>query len=240
MATGGECSQAFGGGHSWIALLSGRLRQSRRTGRLRGRAAPGNAGNEHACPGIYTDPVYTGQASGELNAIGNQINDYAAAHPDTFSGAYFSSDSSRIFVGVAEPGDEAASIFERLADRLDPGRKRVVTLDAQWSWAELDAVKNILVEKYLKESKGGIDSIGLDTSRDTVVISVLIQRGDPGLEDNPTVIEIAERYGDVVMFRESPGPVSLNAKQDMPCLNRMEIDAPEAACADPASTYLGG
>lgn len=142
---------------------------------------------------IYTDPVYTGQAGGELNAIGNKINDYLAAHPDTFSGAYFSSDSSKIFVGVAEPGDEAASVFERLADRLDPGRKRVVTADAQWSWSELDAMKNILVEKYLKESKGGINSVGLDTSRDTVVISVLIERGDPGLKDNPTVIEIAER-----------------------------------------------
>ncbi|MFF2318652.1 hypothetical protein ACFVTE_20580 [Arthrobacter sp. NPDC058097] len=161
---------------------------------------------------IYTEPVYTGQASGQLNAIGNKINDYVAAHPDTFSGAYFSSDSTKIFVGVAEPGDEAASVFERLADRLDPGRQRVITADAQWSWSELDAVKNVLVEKYLKESKGGVDSVGIDTSRDTVVISVLIERGDPRLEDNPTVAEIAKRYGDVVMFRQSLGPVSLNAK----------------------------
>lgn len=161
---------------------------------------------------IYADPVYTGQATGELNEIGNKINDYVAAHPDTFSGAYFSSDSSRIFVGVAKPGDKAAADFERLADTLDPGRQRVVTADAQWSWSELDAVKNILVKKYLKGSKGGIDSVGLDTSRDTVVISVLIQPGVPRLDDNPTVIEIADRYGDVVMFRESRGPVSLNAK----------------------------
>ncbi|MFC9352025.1 hypothetical protein [Arthrobacter sp. NPDC057013] len=105
---------------------------------------------------IYTDPVYTGQASGELNEIGNKIYHYVAAHPDTFSGAYFSSDSSKIYVGVAEPGDEATSVFERLADRLDPGRKRVVTTDAHWSWSELDAVKKILVVEYLKESKGGI------------------------------------------------------------------------------------
>lgn len=160
---------------------------------------------------IYTDPVYTGQASGELNAIGNEINDHVAAHPDTFSGAYFSSDSSKIFVGVTEHGDEAAAVFEKLADRLDPGRKRVITTDAQWSWSELDAVKDTLVEKYLKASKGGIDSIGLDTSRDAVVVAVLIHPGDPRLQDNPTVIEIAERYGDMVMFRESLGPVSLNA-----------------------------
>lgn len=160
---------------------------------------------------IYTDPVYTGQASGELNAIGNEINDHVAAHPDTFSGAYFSSDSSKIFVGVAEHGDEGAAVFEKLADRLDPGRKRVITTDAQWSWSELDAVKDTLVEKYLKASKGGIDSIGLDTSRDAVVVAVLTQPGDPRLQDNPTVIEIAERYGDMVMFRESLGPVSLNA-----------------------------
>ncbi|MFP3460853.1 hypothetical protein R5O87_08405 [Arthrobacter globiformis] len=144
------------------------------------------------------------------NAIGDKIDDYVAAHPGTFSGAYFSSDSSKILVGVAEPGDKAASIFESLADRLDPGRKRVVTGDAQWSWSELDAVKNTLVKGYLKDSRGGVDSVGLDTSRDTVVVSVLIKRGDPGLADNRTVIEIAERYGDVVMFRQSLGPVSLN------------------------------
>lgn len=108
--------------------------------------------------------------------------------------------------------DEAAIVFERLADRLDPGRNRVVTTEAQWSWSELDAVKDTLVEKYLKASTGGIDSIGLDTSRDAVVIGVLMQPGDPRLEDNPTVIEIVERHGDVVMFRESLGPVSLDAK----------------------------
>jgi hypothetical protein len=89
---------------------------------------------------------------------------HVAAHSDTFSGAYFSSDASKIFVGVAEPGDEAAAVFERLADTLDPGRQRVVTTEAKWSWSELDAVKDTLVERYLKASKGGIQSIGLDTS----------------------------------------------------------------------------
>lgn len=182
---------------------------------LEGYAGSG-AGSPEGTPGtkkplrIYTDPVYTGQASGELNEIGNTINDYVAAHPDTFSGGYFSADSSKIFVGVAEPGDKAASDFEKLADRLDPGRRQVVTTDAQWSWSELDAVKDTLAEEYLKESKGGIDSVGLDTSRDTVVVSVLVEPGDPRLEDNPTVLEVAERYGDMVMFRKSLGPVSLN------------------------------
>lgn len=75
-----------------------------------------------------------------------------------------------------------------------------------------DAVKDTLVEKYLKASKGGIQSIGLDTSRDTVVIGVLMQPGVPRLEDNPTVIEIAERYGDVVMFREELSPITNDAK----------------------------
>jgi hypothetical protein len=41
-----------------------------------------------------------------------------------------------------------------------------------------------------------------------VVVTVLIE--DPRLEDNPTVLEIAQRYGDMVMFRKSLGPVSLN------------------------------
>lgn len=159
---------------------------------------------------IYTEPVYTGQATGELNEVGNLINDYVSAHPDTFSGGYYAADSSKIFVGVAEPDTKAASDFEKLADRLDPGRRRVVTTYAQWSWSELDTVKDTLAEKYLKKSKGGIDSVGLDTSQDTVVVSVLIEPGDPRLEDNPTVLEIAERYGDMVMFRKSSGPVSLN------------------------------
>jgi hypothetical protein len=72
------------------------------------------AGSPEETPGtkkpvrIYTDPVYTGH-SGELNEIGNTINDYVSAHPDTFSGGYFSADSSKIFIGVAEPGDKAAA-----------------------------------------------------------------------------------------------------------------------------------
>lgn len=159
---------------------------------------------------IYTEPVYVGQATGELNEIGNTINDYVAAHPKTFSGGYYSTDSSTIFVGVTEPGDKAAVGFEKLANRLDPGRRRAVTTDARWSWSELDAVKDIVAEKYLKRSVGGIDSVGLDISQDAVVVSVLIEPGDPRLEDNPTVLEIAEKYGDMVMFRKSSGPVSLN------------------------------
>jgi hypothetical protein len=159
---------------------------------------------------IYTAPVYTGQASGELNEIGNTINDYVSAHPDTFSGGYFSADSSKILVGVAEPGDKAAADLEKLADRLDPGRRQVLTTDARWSWSELDALKDTLAEEFLKESKGGIDSVGLDTSRDAVVVTVLMEPGDPRLEDNPRVLEVAERYGDMVMFRKSLGPVSLN------------------------------
>lgn len=50
----------------------------------------------------------------------------------------------QIFVGVAEPADKAASDFERLTDRLDPGRRPVVTTDAKWSWSEPDAVKDTL------------------------------------------------------------------------------------------------
>ena len=159
---------------------------------------------------IYTEPVYTGQATAELNEIGNTVNDYVAAHPKTFSGGYYSADSSKIFVGVAESGDKAAVEFEKLANRLDPGRRRVVTTDARWSWSELDAVKDFVAEKYLKTSEGGVDSVGLDISQDTVVVSVMIEPGDPRLEGNPTVLEIADKYGDMVMFRKSSGPVSLN------------------------------
>jgi hypothetical protein len=43
-----------------------------------------------------------------------------------------------------------------------------------------------------------------------VVVSVLVEPKDPRLEDNPTVLDIADRYGDTVMFRKSSGPVSLN------------------------------
>jgi hypothetical protein len=39
-----------------------------------------------------------------------------------------------------------------------------------------------------------------------------MQPGAPRLEDNPTDIEIAERYGDVVMFREELSPITNDAK----------------------------
>lgn len=163
---------------------------------------------------LYVEPVFSGQASLELDRIGNEVNEFISLHPHTFSGGYFSSDSSKVMVGVAEPSHEAASAFEELADRLDPGRRQVATIEAQWSWSELDSVKNRLVEEYLRQAKGGVDSVGLNTVLNTVVVAVEIKPGDPALKDNPTVIEIAERYGDSVMFRASAGPVIMNSSID--------------------------
>ena len=151
---------------------------------------------------IVTDPVYTGSASGELSSIAHKINLYVTAHPDTFSGAYFSSDSSKLFVGVVTPSDAAAKGLEELTKKLDPGGKLVVLVDAEWSWSKLDSVKDILVEKYMAKGSEAIQSVGLNTALDAVVVGVL-GRPDIPIRDNPTVIEIAHHYGDVVVFRET-------------------------------------
>lgn len=163
---------------------------------------------------LYIEPVFTGQASPELDRIGNEINEFVSLHPDTFSGAYFSLDSSKVMVGVAEPSHEAAAVLEELANKLDPERGQVITTDAERSWSELDSVKDLLAEEYLREAKGGLDSVGLNPALDTVVVSVAIEPGDAPLTDNPTVIEIAERFGDRVMFSESSGPVKMNSAID--------------------------
>ncbi|MFF2030968.1 hypothetical protein [Arthrobacter sp. NPDC058192] len=151
---------------------------------------------------IVTDPVYTGSASGELTNIADKVNEYVTAYPDTFSGAYFSADSSKLFVGVSKPSDTAAKGLEELAKKQDPGHKQIVLVDAQWSWSKLDSVREILVKKYMGRDKVAIQSVGLNTALDAVVVGVLRQSDIP-LRDNPTVIEIAHQYGDVVVFRET-------------------------------------
>lgn len=157
---------------------------------------------------IYTDPAYKGQANAALKELADKINGHVAAHPDTFSGSYFSSDSTKLLVGVARPGDKAATDLEKLVDQLDPRHQSVVMTAARWSWTELEAVKDRLVAEYLKTRKGGLQSVGLDTSRNAVVVHVLRKPDGPRLEENPIVIEIANHYGDVVMFGEAPGSIS--------------------------------
>jgi ABC-type uncharacterized transport system auxiliary subunit len=152
---------------------------------------------------IYTDAVFTGQANGALNAIADKIGPYVTAHPDTFSGAYFSTDASKLVVGVAIPSSEAASGLENLANKPDPGRHRVITVDAQWSLSKLDSVKDAVAQKYMRSGKGDIQSVGVNAAVDAVIIGVLRKDGRVLLKDNPTVIEIARLYGDVVMFKET-------------------------------------
>ncbi|MFE5836015.1 hypothetical protein [Arthrobacter sp. NPDC056493] len=161
---------------------------------------------------IYSDPVFKGAPTGVLNVLAGKVNEYAMAHPKVFSGSYFASDYSKVYVGVAKPDDPAASAYEELATKLDPGRHRIVTADARWSWYELDALKDLLAKKYLMQGKGGIQSVGLNTAIDSVVVGVLSKPLDPTLTDNRTVIEIARRYGDMVVFRESLGRITLDAK----------------------------
>jgi hypothetical protein len=157
---------------------------------------------------LYTEPPYKGQASSELNVIGDKIRDYIAVYPEVFSGGYFSSDSSQLMIGVSQPDHPAASGFEDLANKLDPGRQRVLTKPAKWSWSALDKVKDILAAKYLVQTKGPIQSVGLNVALDTVVVTVRCE-GFP-LESNPAVLQIAEQYGEMVMFRKSPGEVTFS------------------------------
>lgn len=161
---------------------------------------------------IYSDPVFKGAPTGELNVLADKVNEYAMAHPKVFSGAYFASDYSKVYVGVVKQDDPAALAYEELATKLDPGRQRVVTAEARWSWYELDALKDLLAKKYLMQGKGGIQSVGLNTAIDSVVVGVLRKPFDPALTDNRTVIEIARRYGDMVVFRESVGPITAAAE----------------------------
>jgi hypothetical protein len=156
---------------------------------------------------LYTQPPTKGQASSELKVINDKIRDHILLYPEVFSGGYFSADSSQLMVGVSQPEHPAASRFEELANTLDPGRQRVLTKPAKWSWSALDKVKNILVPEYLTQDKGSIQSIGLNIPLDTVVITVRSE-GFP-LESNPDVLQIAKQYGEMVMFRKSTGEVNL-------------------------------
>lgn len=163
---------------------------------------------------IYTDPSYIGEAGSELVEIGNEINRYVSAHPDTFSGGYFSGDSSEFHVGIARADDAAVPALEELADRLDPGRRLVKTSLVARSWSQLDAVKNSIVRDYLSTNEGGVTSVGLDISAGAAVVGILRKPGDVSVMENTTALAITARYGDAVMFREVPGPTSGHSASD--------------------------
>lgn len=113
---------------------------------------------------IYSIPVLKGAATGELTALADKVRDFVSAHPETFSGGYFASDYSKVYFGVAKPDTAAASAYEKLTTKLDPGRQRIVTAASRWSWSELDAAKDLLAKNYLMQAKGGIQSVGLNTA----------------------------------------------------------------------------
>lgn len=164
---------------------------------------------------IYVDPVYTGQATEALLAMSDKISAFVTEHPTTFSSGYFSADSSKFYVGVARPGDAAAAEFEELASSLDPGRKLVVTAPARRSWSELSAVKDTVYEDHMVSPEAMVQAVGVDTSRNAVVVHVLRRAADGPLESLPEVAEIAGRFADIVMFRDLPGPISVTSSNDV-------------------------
>jgi hypothetical protein len=156
---------------------------------------------------LIDDVRYTGEVSAELSPLEQEVNNLVLAHPSDFAGTYFSADRSVINIAVARPGFPPAEAMESLLERRDPDGTLAELVPVKFSWVELNSVKKDIVEGYLMPQAEGVQWVGLDTSRNTVVVGMIRETDDAALTENPAAIEIAERFGESVMFRESAGEV---------------------------------
>lgn len=158
---------------------------------------------------IYQIPhVAGGGPSLALSELGNTLNEFAARHPTVFSGTWFAPEQELFVVGVALPKDPAAAELEALRGRLDPGLVSTRTVPARFSWAQLEAMKQQIVDDFLLHATAGVNGVGLDVVNNAVVVTILRSGKDPALTDNVAVLAIAAKYADAVEFEETSSPAT--------------------------------
>lgn len=160
----------------------------------------------------YEDPTFDrtkGNPTTDMEVAANALHDFIGAHPDVFSGAWWTTDYSGFVVGIAYPQDPAAVEYEALRKELDPGLEFTRIHDAKYSLDELLARQKEIVDKYMANGvtpgTGMVIGVGPDLLHDRTAVTIVRTTGDPQLEDFKTVQEIARKYGDDVAFEESAG-----------------------------------
>ncbi len=165
----------------------------------------------------YEDPTFDrtkGNPTTDMEVAANALNDFIGAHPDVFSGAWWTTDYSGFVVGVAYPQDPAAVEYEALRKELDPGLRFTQIHDAKYSLDFLLARQQEIVDKYMSNGvtpvTGMVTGVGPDLLHDRITVMIVRTTGDPQLEDFKTVQEMAGKYGDDVAFEESAGVSTLD------------------------------
>ncbi|MHA7156321.1 hypothetical protein [Arthrobacter sp. TMN-50] len=153
---------------------------------------------------LHVEPRFRGSASAELSEINHKVQMYLLDHPTVFSGAYYSEDLSILAIGVAAPDDPAAVGLETLLRNEDPAGTLTESVPVDYSWAELDTAKMEIVQDYMMSGAADVVSVGLDISVNAVLVTVFREAADVPLIENQTAIEIAQQYGPMVQFGESP------------------------------------
>ena len=175
---------------------------------------------------IYSHPVYTGEATMELDLAVDKVSDYMADHTNVFARGHYTLDSSQFSVSIAKPNDVAVKGLRDLIAKLDPENKLFLFENVERSVDELEEIQMSIVREFMIDDPNGTDhgvlvrkgtsiqSVGMIDSPSRVVVDVLTDLSGSPLEDNAEVQAINAKYPDSVLFSEESAEVTPTTSYD--------------------------
>lgn len=158
---------------------------------------------------IYHEPHFAG-GSGSMTPALEKLYALVDANHDVFSGAWFLGKPSKLVVGVARPDAPAAVQFESLRKQLDPEGRATAVVPAKYSLVEMLGIQKEILDKYMTKRQNTVQGLGPDPVNEAVNVTILRTASEPPLQENPTVLAIAAKYGNAVEFEETSGVGTLD------------------------------
>lgn len=153
---------------------------------------------------IYQVPHFAG--AGVMSPTLDSIHAIVEKNPTVFSGDWFSPSNPKAFVvGVALPNDPAVAELEAAGKKLDPAVQALQMVPAKYSLAQLLKMQQEVMGTYMTPPTGDVRGLGPDPINQALLVTILRTDKDPVLQNNPTVIALAAKYGDAIEFDESSG-----------------------------------
>ncbi|PYI68718.1 hypothetical protein CVV68_05315 [Arthrobacter livingstonensis] len=161
-----------------------------------------------AAPVIRISPGYAG--SGSMTPALEELYALVDDNHEVFSGAWFLGKPSKLVMGVARPDAPAAVQFESLRKQLDPEGRATAVVPAKYSLAEMLGIQKEVLDKYMTKRQNTVQGLGPDPVNEAVNVTILRTASEPPLQENPTVLAIAAKYGNAVEFEETSGVGTLD------------------------------
>jgi len=151
---------------------------------------------------LYTQPNFKGSEGVASSVLADKLNEFAWNHQAVLSGVWPTNEGTLV-VGVARPEDPVVAQLDALRQKLDPGLKISRTIPAKYSYAQLDSIREGILASMTAGKYADINAWGPNPTDDAVCVEIFRTGTDPTLQQNATVKELVQTYGDAVEFSES-------------------------------------